>query len=91
VGGSQRTLVRPGPAKRTARASMSKTLTRRLDRLEESLLAPPGVVTKCWQVVYHYPEWPVNGPLLKWGPGYKDSDASIDRPRIESASDEEDV
>jgi hypothetical protein len=70
---------------------MSKTLTRRLDRLEESVLAPPGVVTKCWQIVYHYPDGPVNGPLIRWGPGYKDPDASFDRTRIKSASQEEDV
>ena len=69
---------------------MNRTLARRLDRLEESLLPPPAVPTKCWQIVYHYPEGPVNGPLFKWGPGYKNPDASFDRPQIRSASQEED-
>jgi hypothetical protein len=67
---------------------MNRTLTRRLDRLQECLL-PPDVPTKCWQIVYVSHEGRENGPLLKWGPGYKNPDASFDR--TQSASQEEDV
>jgi hypothetical protein len=70
---------------------MNRMLVRRLDRLEESLLPPPAVPTECWQIVYHHPEGPVNGPLIRWGPGYKDPDASFDRTRIKSANQETDV
>jgi hypothetical protein len=67
---------------------MNRTMARRLNRLAERLLPLPNVPTKCWQIVYHYPEGPVNGPVLKWGPGYKNPDASFDR--TQSASQEED-
>ena len=70
---------------------MNRTLARRLYRLEEHLLPPPAVPTKCWQIVMLYPEGPVNGPLLKWGLGYEDQDASFDGLRIGSASQEQDV
>jgi hypothetical protein len=46
---------------------MSKTLTRQLGRLEERL--PAGVPTKCWRIVYYYPEGLVDGPVIRWGPG----------------------
>jgi hypothetical protein len=65
---------------------MNKTLTKRLDKLEERFLPPPAVPTKCWQIVWVSPEGRVNGQLLKWGPGYKDPDASPGWPQIKSAS-----
>jgi hypothetical protein len=52
-----------------ARTPMNRTLARRLDRLEERLPTPAGP-TRRWQIVIWSPEGPVNGPLIKWGPGY---------------------
>jgi hypothetical protein len=67
---------------------MDRTLARRLDRLEEQLLPPPNVPTKVWQIVIITPKGPVNGPLLKWGPGYKNPDPPFDwtvvREKIEA-------
>jgi hypothetical protein len=78
-----RGLAYPGPAERAARAPMNRMLVRRLDRLEERVLPPLDVPTKCWQIVYVSHEGTEkNGPLLKWGPGYKDPDASFDQTRI---------
>jgi hypothetical protein len=67
VGGSQRTFACTGPAERSARTSMSKTLTRRLDRLEARLLleGPP----RFWQIVYVSHEGRENGPMIQWKPG----------------------
>jgi hypothetical protein len=48
---------------------MNKTLTRRLDRLQERLLPPSDVPTKCWQIVYVSQEGEELGPILEWRPG----------------------
>ena len=49
MGGSQGSVACPGPTERTARAPMNRMLSRRLDRLEESLL--PDEPPRCWQIV----------------------------------------
>jgi len=90
VRGSQRTIACTDPAERTARSLMNRTLARRLDRLDEHFVQPAGP-TKCWQIVIVTPEGEVNGPLLKWGPGYIDPDPPFDWTGITGISEEADV
>lgn len=67
MGGSHGTFACTDPAERTARAPMSKTLSKRLDRLEERLL--PDGPPRCWQILYVSHEGRETGPILQWQPG----------------------
>jgi hypothetical protein len=56
---------------------MSKTVTRRLYRLEERLL--PEGPARCWKIVYVSHEDRENGPIIRW-PSRRGFDADLHRP-----------